>query len=105
MKYINQSGEVYNGRDIIVDGMRIVNPSIEQLEEAGYNPVPDEPVTPDPKAEALAQLQDGDYRIIKCMEAFLTGEEMPYDVVALHAERKAMRAIVNGESELKNEDE
>lgn len=97
MRYYNKSGEAYNGRDIVVDGVRIVNPSTEQLTEAGYAPVPDNPVTPDPKAEALAALQDGDYRIIKCMEAYLTGEPLPYDVAELHAERDRLRAIVNGE--------
>ena len=49
--------------------------------------------------EARAQLTETDYKVIKCMEAFLCGEPMPYDVAALHEERNAMRQTIN-DSEL-----
>ena len=103
MRYTKGSA-VYNGRDIVVGGVRIVNPTEEQLRAAGY--VAEEPaeVEPDPKAEALAALAEGDYRIIKSTEEFLVqfaeelkrlGITLPYDIAALHTERDRLRAIVN----------
>lgn len=40
-------------------------------------------------------LSKGDYKVIKCMEAQLSGAEMPYDVNDLVAERNAIRAEIN----------
>lgn len=45
--------------------------------------------------ELKAQLDGTDYKIIKCSECQLAGAEMPYDVVALHAERQALRDEIN----------
>lgn len=45
--------------------------------------------------ELKAQLSASDYKVIKCMEAQLTGEEMPYDIEAIHAERQATRDLIN----------
>ena len=41
------------------------------------------------------QLSSTDYKIIKCSEASLVGEELPYDITALHAERQAIREQIN----------
>ena len=46
-------------------------------------------------AELKTQLDGTDYKIIKCSECQLAGVEMPYDVVALHAERQAIRDEIN----------
>lgn len=46
-------------------------------------------------AELKKQLAVSDYKVIKCSECQLTGEEMPYDVVELHAERQALRDQIN----------
>ena len=46
-------------------------------------------------AEIKAQLVSTDYKIIKCSEAQLAGEELPYDIAALHSERQAMRDRIN----------
>lgn len=50
-------------------------------------------------SEQIAQLKEElsstDYKIIKCSEASLVGEELPYDVQALHAERQALRDKIN----------
>lgn len=61
-----------------------------------------EPPAPTPEeekqariAELKAQLDGTDYKIIKCSECQLAGVEMPYDVVALHAERQAIRDEIN----------
>lgn len=46
-------------------------------------------------AALKAALAAGDYRVIKCYEASLVGEELPYDVAVLHASRNAIRAQIN----------
>ena len=40
------------------------------------------------------ELTNGDYKIIKCMEAYLVGDDMPYDYDALIAHRKNIRSNV-----------
>ena len=93
-----------SGKKIVVDGCVILNPTKEQLQEAGWTEV----VPPTPTAEEIArqereqriwelkdQLAQGDYKIIKCAEAQLTNEPMPYNVEELVAERNAMRAEIN----------
>lgn len=42
-----------------------------------------------------ALLKNGDYKAIKCMEARLTGNELPYNIEELTAERNAIRAEIN----------
>ena len=41
------------------------------------------------------QLQEGDYRVTKCYEASLAGEELPYDISRLHQHRQAARDEIN----------
>lgn len=41
------------------------------------------------------ELAATDYQIIKCSECSLAGEEMPYDIGALHTERQATRDEIN----------
>lgn len=58
--------------------------------------IPETPVDNSAKiAELKAELASTDYQIIKCSEAQMAGEEMPYDIVALHAERQALRDKIN----------
>lgn len=45
--------------------------------------------------ELKAQLSSTDYKIIKCSECQLVGEDLPYDVAELHAERQAIREQIN----------
>ena len=42
-----------------------------------------------------AELSATDYKIIKCSEAQLVGETLPYDIAVLHAERQALRDRIN----------
>lgn len=50
-----------------------------------------------------SELQESDYKVIKCAEAMGVGAEMPYDVVSLHKERQALRDKINElESEVQN---
>lgn len=81
------------GFDIVWNGKNWEYQEIPQPEPA---PEP----TPEEKKkmridELKAQLDGTDYKIIKCSECQLAGVEMPYDVVALHAERQALRDEIN----------
>ena len=50
-----------------------------------------------------SELQESDYKVIKCAEAMTVGAEMPYDVASLHKERQALRDNINEfESEVQN---
>ena len=60
-----------------------------------------------PKSEEIerlkSELQESDYKVIKCAEAMAVGAEMPYDVASLHKERQALRDKINKlESEVQN---
>lgn len=46
-------------------------------------------------AELKAELNSADYKIIKCSECSLAGEELPYDIAELHAQRQALRDEIN----------
>ena len=46
-------------------------------------------------ASLKTQLSSTDYKIIKCSEAQLLGEELPYDISSLHTERQALRDKIN----------
>lgn len=52
-----------------------------------------------PKSEEIellkSELQESDYKVIKCAEAMAVGAEMPYDVASLHNERQALRDKIN----------
>lgn len=48
------------------------------------------------KIETLKQqLNASDYQVIKCCEASLIGEELPYDINGLHEERQKIRDEIN----------
>ena len=50
-----------------------------------------------------SELQESDYKVIKCAEAMAVGAEMPYNVESLHKERQALRDKINElESEVQN---
>ena len=50
-----------------------------------------------------SELQERDYKVIKCAEAMAVGAEMPYNMTALHKERQALRDKINElESEVQN---
>ena len=42
-----------------------------------------------------SELQESDYKVIKCAEAMAVGAEMPYDVESIHNERQALRDKIN----------
>ena len=50
-----------------------------------------------------SELQESDYKVIKCAEAMAVVAVMPYDVASLHKERQALRDKINElESEVQN---
>ena len=50
-----------------------------------------------------SELQESDYKVIKCAEAMVVGAEMPYNMTELHKERQALRDKINKlESEVQN---
>lgn len=46
-------------------------------------------------AELKAELSSTDYKIIKCSECSLVGEELPYDIAELHTQRQVIRDEIN----------
>lgn len=65
----------------------------EAVGEITVEDIPDSPA--EQIAKLKAQLESTDYKIIKCSEAQLVGEELPYDISELHAERQALRDRIN----------
>ena len=42
-----------------------------------------------------SELQESDYKVIKCAEAMAVGSELPYNMTELHNERQALRDKIN----------
>ena len=45
--------------------------------------------------ELKEQLASTDYKVLKCYEYQLVGLELPYDIIALHAEKEILREQIN----------
>ena len=52
-----------------------------------------------PKSEEIerlkSELQESDYKVIKCAEAICLNAELPYNMTELHKERQALRDKIN----------
>lgn len=90
-----------NGKEVT---LQVINPREETILADGWmeyippevGPEVEEAATKQREALRLRRsLSDTDYKVIKCMEAYLCGEELPYDIEALHAERNAQRSEIN----------
>ena len=84
----------YNERgEYVVVEMDCQQPTAEELMDRRYMEI-----------ELLkSELQESDYKVIKCAEAMAIGAEIPYDAQALHNERQAFRDKINElESEVQN---
>ena len=106
-----KDGQILSAKQIVIkaDGYQIINPTEEILLENGWEEyvAPEQTQTEEEIAEMAARqrqdeiehlkerLAESDYKVIKCMEAYLCGEPMPYDISLLHAERQALRNIIN----------
>ena len=106
MKRYIKNGKIKHRNEIVIrkDGRQTINPTEEQILADGWV----EYTTPEPTEEeianrekafeirnAKAELANSDYKIIKCMEAYLCGEELPYNITELHAERNTKRNKIN----------
>ena len=98
-RILSATFEQYAPKDsILVDTLPEgnINEYIYENGEFVHSPLPaPEPSVEEQIAELKAQLASTDYKVIKCSEAQLAGEEMPYDIAALHAERQALRDKIN----------
>lgn len=60
--YKKKNGEIYNGKSIVVDDRRIINPTEKMLLEAGYEPYEEpvtnyEPTEEDKRQQRMAEIQ------------------------------------------------
>lgn len=76
---------------VAVDSFKIKKGKVVQSWEVKSNPV----FTKNRIAALKEQLAATDYKIIKCMEASLIGEQLPYDLEVVHTQRQAIRDEVN----------
>jgi hypothetical protein len=94
-----------DGNDKVV-GTNTYNPTEEMILADGwieyvtpvYEPTEEEIANREKAFEirnAKEELANSDYKIIKCMEAYLCGEELPYNITELHAERNTKRNKIN----------
>ena len=84
----------YNERgEYVVVEMDCQQPTAEELMDRRYMEI----------ERLKSELQESDYKVIKCAEAMAVGAEMPYNVASLHKERQALRDKINElESEVQN---
>ena len=84
----------YNERgEYVVVEMDCQQPTAEELMDRRYMEI----------ERLKSELQESDYKVIKCAEAMAIGAEMPYDMESLHKERQALRDKINElESEVQN---
>lgn len=88
-----------------INGKRaVVTMQAEEAQIALNEPVVDDNGLLLSEIERLkSELQESDYKVIKCAEAMAVGADMPYDVASLHNERQALRDKINElESEVQN---
>lgn len=80
-----------------INGKRaVVTMMAEEAKIVANEPVVDDNGLPLSEIERLkSELQESDYKVIKCAEAMAVGVEMPYDMTALHKERQALRDKIN----------
>nr|DAH50684.1 MAG TPA: hypothetical protein [Caudoviricetes sp.] len=76
----------YNERgEYVVVEMDCQQPTAEELRDRRYMEI----------ERLKSELQESDYKVIKCAEAMGVGAELPYDVASLHKERQALRDKIN----------
>lgn len=72
------------GEYVVVE-MDCPQPTAEELRDRRYMEI----------ERLKSELQESDYKVIKCAEALTIGAEMPYDMESLHKERQALRDKIN----------
>lgn len=103
MKRYTKDGRVKFRNQIVIikDGRQYINPTEEMILADGWveqieteADILEKERVSNIRAARHA-LDSGDYKVIKCMEAYLCGEDLPYDIHALHAERELQRKMIN----------
>ena len=74
--WCNENGFVINSDTWVIEEQP--KPSEEELKQIEINAL-------------KKQLDDTDYKIIKCSEYSLAGKELPYNIEYLHSQRQAIR--------------
>ena len=81
-----------NGEYVVVE-MDCPQPTAEELMYRRYMEI----------ERLKSELQESDYKVIKCAETMTIGAELPYNMTELHNERQALRDKINKlESEVQN---
>lgn len=98
--YDQTTGHLINTKIIKEDATPIDNITKFAWDEADYEDVkmyvPNRvKTTAEQISELKGKLASTDYKVIKCSECQILGQEMPYDVTELHAERQAIRDQIN----------
>ena len=76
----------YNERgEYVVVEMDCQQPTAEELMDRRYMEI----------ERLKSELQESDYKVIKCAEAMTIGAELPYNMTELHNERQALRDKIN----------
>ena len=111
MRVFNQEGQIITEYDLTkgqlvptkrvredaepIDNIKKFAWSDEDYEDAQMYIPNREKSTAEKIADLKKQLSKTDYKIIKCSECQLLGQELPYDVAGLYAERQAIRDEIN----------
>ena len=83
-KYMKARQYKERGEYVVVE-MDCPQPTAEELMDRRYMEI----------ERIKSELQESDYKVIKCAEAMAVGADMPYDVASLHNERQALRDKIN----------
>ena len=76
----------YNERgEYVVVEMEYQQPTAEELRYRRYMEI----------ERLKSELQESDYKVIKCAEAICLNAELPYNMTELHNERQALRDKIN----------
>ena len=77
-EYCNFNNSIIEDRGDYLESRELPKPSEEELKKTEINAL-------------KKQLDETDYKIIKCSEYSLVGKELPYDIEYLHTQRQAIR--------------
>lgn len=83
-KYMKARQYKERGEYVVVE-MDCPQPTAEELRDRRYMEI----------ERLKSELQESDYKVIKCAEAICLNAEMPYNMTALHKERQALRDKIN----------
>ena len=102
MKRYIKDGQIKFRNQIVIikDGRQIINPREEMILADGWEEyIEPTPTEEEQRAAEIRRMKRNldatDYKVIKCLEAVLCGEELPYDIKALHEEREGYRRVIN----------